>query len=76
MLKDQNLVEGDLSLTFPHGERRNGFIYSGLSNWGWYYQIKLYGRQTFPEYLKKGDTLLVIVLRSGRQIHAILENEN
>jgi hypothetical protein len=70
----QGLGKGPLIVTYPRGERLQGVMYSGVAGFGAYYQIQARSdRGRFPKYLKKGDRLLVVLLRANNQFQVILE---
>jgi len=51
-------------------------MYFGKAGFGQYYQLRTYTEESIPDYLKKDDKVMVILVKDGSSKYAIIEYRN
>jgi hypothetical protein len=75
-LVNAGLDSGNFTIVFPRGEKVRGHMYFGRAGFGQYYQLRIYTEESIPEYLKKDDNVLVILVKDVLSKYAIIEYQN
>ena len=71
----QGLDEGELTITFPRGERTCGRMHSSKAGYGQYYQIRV-NKESVPEYLREGEEVQVSLFSDSSSKYATIEYTN
>jgi hypothetical protein len=75
-MKAELLHQGDFVVILPKGERFTAKMYRGRpDSYNEYYQLQFRGgNREVPGYVEAGDEYFVVLARSNRKNHAILEH--